>query len=204
MKGNGEKDTYHHGDLKRTLISEGRALLDEDGYEGFSLRKLAKRIRVTAMAPYRHFATKEQLCAAIVDDAFDRFAEALADSISADVSTHEKLIRMLIGYVRFFVKNPDILKILFVEVKNRNSLMRNLHQTEDLGDTYRHIRSFHMLSSLAEQLASEDPAVNAEELILTAWSRVHGLAVLLSQETWIFNADNVSDETLRRIIQTGI
>ena len=47
--------TYHHGDLKTQLIREGLKLLDAEGYQGFTLRKVAKLCGVSQTAPYRHF-----------------------------------------------------------------------------------------------------------------------------------------------------
>ena len=193
---------YHHGDLKRELIREGRCLLNDDGYEGFSLRKLSRRLGVSAAAPYRHFRTKEALCEAIVDDAFSKFADALESSESEGIPLREQLLRMCIRYIRFFVEHPDILKILFIEVGNRDATLTSMHPDRDLAQTYRNIRAFSVLSDLAERIAGEEPQVNADELVLTAWSRVHGLAVLLSQETWLIRSDNVTDDALRRMIRT--
>ena len=39
-------ERYHHGDLHDTLLQEANALLNEQGVEGLSLRKLAERAPV--------------------------------------------------------------------------------------------------------------------------------------------------------------
>lgn len=49
---------YHHGDLKAALIKEGLKILDREGYQGLSLRKMAKACNVSQTAPYRHFKNK--------------------------------------------------------------------------------------------------------------------------------------------------
>ena len=56
---------YHHGDLKQQLIREGLRLLDTAGYDGLTLRKVAKACNVSQTAPYRHFKNKDELIAAI-------------------------------------------------------------------------------------------------------------------------------------------
>ena len=49
------KTEYHHGDLKRALLKAASELLEEVGYEGFTLRKCAARAGVSPSAPAHHF-----------------------------------------------------------------------------------------------------------------------------------------------------
>ena len=45
--------TYHHGDLRNALLDAARALLEESGLEGLSLRAVARKAGVS---PFRQFA----------------------------------------------------------------------------------------------------------------------------------------------------
>jgi len=56
---------YHHGDLRNALIQAGLELLAEGGAQKLDLRKVARRAGVSHAAPYRHFADKQALIAAI-------------------------------------------------------------------------------------------------------------------------------------------
>ncbi len=198
------RTSYHHGDLKKALVREARKLLSEDGYDKFSLRKLAKRVGVSAMAPYRHFKTKEKLFGAIVDDAFEQFALALEESVPREAPLMDQMIHMCVGYVRFFVDNPDILKVLFMEVRNRNATMMSQDTTKDLSERLRNQKSFHMYSSLARRVRHLLPGFTDDEVILAIWARAHGLAILLSQETWLFDTGKITDEMLEKMIRTAI
>ena len=60
-----KRGTYHHGDLKRALTEAALQLVQEKGPKGFTLREVARRAGVSAAAPYRHFADKAQLLAAV-------------------------------------------------------------------------------------------------------------------------------------------
>src|SRR5260221_12811461 len=53
------------GDLADALLRAAEALIVERGPQGFSLREVARRARVSEAAPYWHFANKEALLAAI-------------------------------------------------------------------------------------------------------------------------------------------
>ncbi|MEK3722896.1 TetR/AcrR family transcriptional regulator [Paenibacillus sp. FSL H8-0034] len=53
--------SYHHGDLRETLIRTSLELISEVGLIGFSVARVAKRAGVSSAAPYRHFPDRESL-----------------------------------------------------------------------------------------------------------------------------------------------
>ena len=52
------------------IVRAGIALADDEGLEGVSVRKLAQRLGVSAMAAYRHISSRDEVIAAMVDVAF--------------------------------------------------------------------------------------------------------------------------------------
>src|SRR6516164_3531446 len=68
---------YHHGDLRHALIQAGLEMLSEGGAAALDLRKVARRAGVSHAAPYRHFADKQALVAAINEEGFRRLAERI-------------------------------------------------------------------------------------------------------------------------------
>lgn len=62
--------SYHHGDLRNSLVSIGTDLLNTKGMAGISLREIARTIGVGHNAPYRHFRNKQQLLEAIAEGGF--------------------------------------------------------------------------------------------------------------------------------------
>ena len=69
---------YHHGDLRAALIDGAVELIAERGAGGFSVAELSRRIGVTVAAPYRHFASRDELLAAVAVRALCAFGQALA------------------------------------------------------------------------------------------------------------------------------
>ena len=61
-----DRESYHHGDLKQELIHNGLLLLNKEGIEGFSLRKVASMCEVSHTAPYKHFKDKDGLINEII------------------------------------------------------------------------------------------------------------------------------------------
>src|SRR4249920_3661594 len=57
--------------LSRPFVLQAAvALADEDGLEGFSMRRLAQALGVVPMALYKHFANKDELLDGMVDIVF--------------------------------------------------------------------------------------------------------------------------------------
>ena len=82
---------YHHGDLKAALVDGAIELIAERGVRGFSLAKLTQRLGVTVAAPYRHFADRDELLAAVAVRALHAFADALAAGAGDEDSPEQRL-----------------------------------------------------------------------------------------------------------------
>jgi AcrR family transcriptional regulator len=94
---------YHHGDLPAALLDAALRLLEED--EAFSLRAVARRAGVSPNAPYRHYADKEALLAALATDGFAR----LADRLDAAA----ELTDMAEQYVAFALEHPRLFRLMY-------------------------------------------------------------------------------------------
>src|SRR6266581_1440101 len=71
---------YHHGNLRPALLAEALRVLEEGDVASLSLRDLARRLSVSHAAPYRHFADKDALLAAIAQQGFELLVDVLEDA----------------------------------------------------------------------------------------------------------------------------
>ena len=71
------KDNYHHGDLRNALIEAGIKIINENGEDALSLRKVAAACGVSHAAPYAHFPDKESLLSAIKETVTNDFLSEL-------------------------------------------------------------------------------------------------------------------------------
>ena len=67
------------GGLRRDLIDAARELVEASGTQGLSLREIARRTDVSHSAPYRHFADKEELLAAVAEQGFRSLTERVIE-----------------------------------------------------------------------------------------------------------------------------
>jgi AcrR family transcriptional regulator len=102
---------FHHGNLRTALVTEGLAALERG--EDVSLRELARRVGVSPMATYRHFADKDALRAALADAAFAVFAEAVAVADTVGLRPQDRLMAMGRAYVVFARARPAMFQLIF-------------------------------------------------------------------------------------------
>jgi len=170
----GKQKTYHHNDLKNTLISAGLAILAEDGISELNLRAVARRAEVSHTAPYRHFADKEALIVAIAEDGFRRLGEKLGAARSrTSGGAKAQLAAVGYAYIAFAVEEADSFRLMFSHVIK--------HRTQYLELCALGKACFQLLQSLIEagQASGEFAIGNSVEFTKSAWSMLHGLASLL-------------------------
>src|SRR3979411_3052913 len=106
------RPTYHHGDLRNSLIRSALALVAEHGVEGFSLREAARTVGVSASACYRHFADRDELLAAVAHEGLERLGEETrtAGAAQEGVSAFDAVNRFWAyseAYLRFALAHPS-------------------------------------------------------------------------------------------------
>src|SRR4051812_40703994 len=89
------RPTYHHGDLRNSLIQAALTLVAERGVDGFSLRGAARTVGVSPSACYRHFADREALLAAVAHEGLDKLAADMRTAAAPypDVTPHDAVRR---------------------------------------------------------------------------------------------------------------
>ena len=108
------RSTYHHGDLRSTLLIAARALIAEFGIEGLSLRKLAERVGVSRTAPYHHFDDKHGLLCAIAAEGFRQRYDFMQTSYNnPQLTDQEKLQQFICEYIRYAAQNPEVYDLMF-------------------------------------------------------------------------------------------
>ena len=168
------KQGYHHGDLRNALVSEGLRLLEQEGHPDFTLRDLARRVGVSAAAPYAHFADKSSLLAAIATAGFIRLSAALEAAVRNDSDLADQFMHMGSAYVRFGMESPALYKLMFAteELSARCDEYPELEAAADA--------AFGLLTGMLERmqrrglLHAGDPQASA----LSVWAHVHGLTSL--------------------------
>lgn len=165
---------YHHGDLKNALLAAASGLLAQRGAESVSLREISQAAGVSHAAAYRHYADKQALLADLAEAGFRDLAGIHRRVTAASRGGPlEQLKACGRAYVEFGVRQPHLLQLMFGGV---------------IADWEAHAGLVEASGQLAETLAGivangqasgDIRAGDLADLTLSAWSLVHGLALLI-------------------------
>ena len=127
------EDKYHHGNLKQALIDAGIKIINKEGEQGLSLRKVAAACGVSHSAPYAHYKDKDELLSAIKSSVTEQFTEYLHEAVDGmkEESAEKAIVAMGRSYVKFFINNPDYYQFLFYNQRITVHLMAGETHEED-------------------------------------------------------------------------
>lgn len=169
-----EARPYHHGDLRAALIAAGLAILAEEGAAALTVRAAARRAGVSHNAPYRHFADKTALLAAIAQEGFEALAADLERArAGAGETARTQLAATGWAYVRYALAHPDHMRVMFGDLSPIPSGYPELAAAG--------ARAFSVLVTVLEEGQARGEIIEGDprQVALTAWGLVHGLSLLL-------------------------
>lgn len=168
------RSTYHHGDLRSTLLIAARALIAEFGIEGLSLRKLAERVGVSRTAPYHHFDDKHGLLCAIAAQGFRQRYDFMQTSYNdPQLTDQEKLQQFICEYIRYAAQNPEVYDLMF-----GRCIWKQAKSTKDLQDIA--YATFQYQLKMIKQWQNLGLIKDADSLRVSQvlWGAMHGIAKL--------------------------
>ena len=97
------------------VVDTALLIVERDGHEALSPRRLAGEIGVTANALYRHFSSRDVLVAATADAVARRLFLAVEDGVAklpSDAIAAVRVKRLLVVYAAFADRNASLYRML--------------------------------------------------------------------------------------------
>ncbi|PJZ44688.1 TetR/AcrR family transcriptional regulator [Leptospira brenneri] len=170
-----QSSTYHHGDLRPTLVSAARSLLEKQGIDSLSLRSIASAIGVTHMAPYAHFKGKQELLQAVAASGYDELAMNMVKVQKESPKTMGRLLAYQYGveYIQFALKHPNLYRLMMNQIEPEKNSDKEPPEREIRISSQRPFRLLYAAFT-GEGVSKKLAHARA----LGAWATVHGIASL--------------------------
>ena len=187
-----KRGRYHHGDLRPALVDAAIDVIAERGVRDFSMAEASRRLGVTTAAPYRHFADRDELLAAVAARGLTVFAVMLSRAADAADSPAQRLAAMAGAYVRFAAQQRPLFDALFSSGldKSRHPELQRAWEPVDA-----------LLTTVPLEVCDGDSA-EAEALSDAIEASAHGYAMLLTDGEYGQGPD-VVDATADRAIASA-
>lgn len=114
----GERERYHHGDLRSALLEAGLDVTRSGGPTALSLREITRRVGVTPNAAYRHFADRQALLRGVSEAVQGRMVARMraarrTSGTSAAETARAQLRAVGLGYISFALAEPGWFSVAF-------------------------------------------------------------------------------------------
>lgn len=160
-------------DSRHRILAHACDLYLTDGFDGFSMRKLARAVGVTAPALYRHFESKEEVLLEVVGEAHDELFRTLSHALAGPTPA-DRFRRAGAAYLDFALAHRRYFQMIhsFTEFMGLDQIPEELSRRTCSVGQFWHDRVRECIE--AGILKEDDP----EGIGLVLWSHAYGLISL--------------------------
>jgi AcrR family transcriptional regulator len=139
----------------REIVDVALELLEEEGPDGLSMRRLGERLGIRAPSIYKHLPDKQALEAAIISVGFERQADAFEAAVAA---ADDPLAAIALVYRRFALDHPHLYRLMTERELRRDLLSPGVEERAAL--------------PVYEAVGGD------RDLARAAWAFAHGMTIL--------------------------
>jgi AcrR family transcriptional regulator len=168
-------------------------ILETEGPQAVSMRRLAKDVGITAMAIYHHFPSRDALLGAVVDSEFEKLVDFFSRK-NGHRSFEAAMIHIMDGYIDYALTHPRIFDYVF-------SMPRP--GARRFPDDFRARRSATL--NLTADIVCEWMKVgklkrdDAWEIAMQLWAHAHGYLAL-----WRGGRFHLSEDEFRKLVHRSL
>jgi len=113
-KGAAKHPRRARGSLSREeIIEAATAIVNEDGVEAMSMRRVAERLGCSVASPYAHFENQEEIMRLLVLNGETRLTYDLRQAQTSSANAYEQLDAIAHSYWNFASKNRQLHRLMF-------------------------------------------------------------------------------------------
>lgn len=192
-------------DRRHQLIRVAIALFSKKGFSGTTTKEIARIAGVTEAIIFRHFPTKDDLYAAILDEKanqleFDEWLKEMREHAERrdDESVFRALVKKLVDFHR---KDPDFMRLMLFSALENHTLAQKFHDRR--GDSlHKFLRGY--LQARQREGAFENLNINATICACFAMPMHYSMVRQLFQFKHMEVSDKEAISTFTQLLLSGL
>jgi len=149
-------------DRQLEIIEAAGRILTTSGISGLTIKNLAKEMKFSESAIYRHFTSKEEIIIALLEYLAESMDERYTNAISSDQTPEDKFTTLLQNQFSFFKKNPHFVVAVFSDGLMEESQRINATILKIMGVKIKHLTPIILEGQQKEVFTN---AIASEELV---------------------------------------
>lgn len=163
-------------DLKSELLAAAQKLINQEGADALSLRKLARDVGASTMSTYYHFENKKALLVAVGIKGFNELEQCMTAALEKAKTPADAIESTMQAYFRFAREKRHLYYLMFVQLNEERHSIPELRNAAKKG--------FYLIAQAAKNHMDK----NGHELDLDAvglcfWAILHGRVCLATEGT---------------------
>lgn len=126
-------------DRQLEIIEAAGKILTNSGVSGLTIKNLAKEMKFSESAIYRHFTSKEEIIIALLEYLAKSMDERYTNAISSEQSAEEKFTTLFQNQFSFFKKHPHYVVAVFSDGLMEESQKINEAISKIMGVKMKHL-----------------------------------------------------------------
>lgn len=167
--------------MRRRIIDAAKALFEEKGLPGVSMRRIASAVGIPTMTLYGYFPSKTAIVRGLWSHAFQPVFEAMREAEAMIDDPQSRLAQVARIYVDYWIIHPDRYRMVFL-VEDRLEAGDPNWFIDETDVTSSYMR-FGPLIAAARGTPSEDCRIEAEALICALTGIAH-MEITVSEYPW--------------------
>jgi AcrR family transcriptional regulator len=163
--------------LRQQILDAARDILVQEGYDGLSMRKVARKIDYSPTAIYLHFKDRDDLVFHVCEELMARLVHELQEVTRQPRDPLAALRKGLRRYIEFGLSNPEHYVATFVIPHGHDpEVSKRFKQPQTMS-----MQAFALLPRIVGECVREGKLgpVDVEAASRALWAAIHGITSLL-------------------------
>ena len=153
-------------DRQFEIIEAAGKILTRAGVGGLTIKNLAKEMKFSESAIYRHFSSKEKIVIAMLEYLADSIDERCTIALTNDLSPEEKFVAIFQNQFSFFSKNPHFVVAVFSDGLMKESEQINATILKIMGVKMKHLMPIIVEAQENQIFTNAIPTVDLIQIVM--------------------------------------
>ncbi|MCA9991462.1 MAG: TetR/AcrR family transcriptional regulator [Ardenticatenaceae bacterium] len=157
---------------REAILTAARQIVAQKGVAGLSMRAIARRIDYSPAGLYEYFDSKEAIIEAVCLEGHWQLMQAMRQ-VDENLPPAGRLLGLGLAYIAFAIHNPEAYLLMFTNPPSPANVLALMSESSSYPLLLATIEA-----GVAGGVFRPRPGYGVNEMAYSAWSLVHGIAML--------------------------